>query len=226
MTLRRNLGSLALGLMALTLFAAATPDKQGMVAPVKQNLKAPHRTLPLSGTYQIDPAHTFAFFGARHHVVGLVRGRFDKVQGTFTAAKDPSACAIDVSIDVASISTQVAARDADLRSPEYFDVKAFPAMTYRGRGIKPGPGATWIMDGVLTLHGVSKMVPLTFTFNGVMDAIKSGEPIRVALHGIAATKRAEYGIGKRDNLDELGTLSSPDVQIELDVEAESTVPAP
>lgn len=226
MTFKRNLSSLPPGLLTLTLLAASTPGMAGTAAPTKQSPKAPARQLPLPGTYQIDPAHTFAFFGARHHVVGLVRGRFDKVQGTFTAAKDPATCAIDVSIDVASISTQVPARDADLRSPEYFNAKAFPAMTYRGRGIKPGPGATWIMDGVLTLHGVSKVVPLTFTFNGVMDAIKRGEPIRVALHGTAATKRAEYGIGKRDNLDELGTLSSPDVQIELDVEAESTVPAP
>ena len=43
--------------------------------------------LPAAGTYTIDPAHTFAYFGAMHHIVGLVRGRFDKVTGTISAAK-------------------------------------------------------------------------------------------------------------------------------------------
>ena len=108
MTCRRTLGPVAIGLLTLTLFAAPAPDKPGSVAPASQNRKASSRHLPVPGTYEIDSAHTFAFFGARHHVVGLVRGRFDQVEGTFTAAKDPAACAINVTIDVASISTQVA----------------------------------------------------------------------------------------------------------------------
>ena len=182
--------------------------------------------LPSPGTYEIDPVHTFAYFGARHHVVGLVRGRFDKVTGLITVAKDPAACKIDVSIDIASISTQNSKRDEDLRSPAYFDVKQFPAMTYQGKGLRKGPGDTWTMAGSLTLHGVTRPVPLTFTFNGAFRDQDAGDPPRVAFHATAATKRAEYGIGKRDNLAELGNAISPDVTIEIDVEADQSPAKP
>src|SRR5580658_6518954 len=61
--------------------AVGDPTKTGEKA-----MAAP--ALPAPGTYKIDPVHSFAFFGARHHVVGLVRGRFEKVTGTITASKD------------------------------------------------------------------------------------------------------------------------------------------
>jgi polyisoprenoid-binding protein YceI len=144
------------------------------------------------------------------------------VSGDITAAQDLSACTVDVTIDVASINTQVPERDQDLRSPEYFDVKRFPAMTYHGRGIRRASGNSWTMDGSLTMHGVTRVVPLTFNFNGVFSDTKPGEPARVAFHGFAAVKRAEFGMGARDNLGELGILTTPDVAIEIDVEADAT----
>ena len=183
------------------------------------------QALPAPRTYEVDPDHSFAYFGARHHVVGLVRGRFDKVSGTITASQDPAACSVDITIDPSTISTQVHERDGDLRGPAYFDVKNFPTMTYSGRGIRHVSGNSWIMDGSLTLHGVTKTVPLTFTFNGSFGDVPPGKPARVAFHGSAATKRADFGIGARDNVGELGTLSSPDVEIEIDVEGDAKVPA-
>jgi polyisoprenoid-binding protein YceI len=176
-------------------------------------------TLPAPGTYQVDPVHSFAYFGARHHVVGLVRGRFDKVTGTLTASKDPAACSVDITIDVSSISTQKAERDEDLRGPAYFDVTKFPTMTYIGRGIRRA-GNSWIMDGSLTIHGVTKVVPVTFVFNGIFPDTQPGTPVRAAFHATAAVKRADFGLGARDNLNELGTLQSPDVNIQIDVEAD------
>lgn len=226
MSFKQPLGLTGVGLVTLSLFAGTSIQPERAIPTTAQAQKRPAQNLPAPDTYQIDPLHTFAFFGARHHVVGLVRGRFDKVEGKFAAAQDPAACTLDVTIDVASISTQVARRDEDLRGPDYFDVKKFPTMTYQGRGLRPGPQNQWTMDGVLTIHGVSKLVPLTFTYNGIMTPVESGQPTRVALHATASVKRADFGLGARDNLDELGTLSSPDVQIEIDVEAESKLLAP
>jgi polyisoprenoid-binding protein YceI len=156
--------------------------------------------------------------------VGLVRGRFEKVTGTITASPDLAACSVDITIDVASLSTQNTKRDEDIRGPAYFDVSKFPTMTYRGQGIRRGPGGAWMMDGSLTLHGVTKVVPLTFVFNGVFPDGKPGEPARAAFHVTAGVKRAELGMGARDNADELGTLSTPDVEIQIDVEADAKQP--
>ena len=44
-------------------------------------------TLPKTGTYAIDPAHTEVGFIARHLIGTKVRGRFTDVSGTFTVAE-------------------------------------------------------------------------------------------------------------------------------------------
>ena len=177
--------------------------------------------LPAAGTYNVDPLHSFAYFGAWHHIVGLVRGRFDKVTGTIAAAKDPAACTVDISIDSASISTQNSRRDEDLRGPDFFDVKDFPAMTYHGRGIKRAADGEWVMDGSLTIRGVTRLVPLTFRFKGLFPDTPAGEPARASFHATAAVKRGDFGM-TRDNLRELGpNPKGPDVAIEIDVEADA-----
>ena len=212
---------------ALLLLALVTVPLMGFSSPqqvMPQKMESAQK-LPPPGPYKIDSAHSFAFFGARHHVVGLVRGRFDKVTGTVTSAKDPANCALDVTIDVASISTQNKERDEDLLGPPYFDVKNFPTMTYKGQGLRHVSGNQWIMDGTLTMHGVSRTVPLTFTSNGAFADTQPNEPMRVAFHGSAAVKRADFGMGARDNLSELGMMTTPDVAIEIDVEADAASPA-
>jgi len=213
-----------MGALLLTICAALSTNAAAADPPAKPAPKrAAAHMLPAPGTYEIDPDHSFAYFGARHHVVGLVRGRFDKVAGTITVSQDLAACGVDITIDASSISTQNTERDEDLRSPAYFDVKKFPTMTYHGRGIRRVSGSSWKMDGSLTLHGVTKVVPLTFTFNGTFPDVPPGKPVRAAFHASAAAKRAEFSLGARDNLEELGASQAPDVGIEIDVEADANV---
>ena len=222
MSLRRGMVKTIVGFMVLTLCGIAivsmgTP--KGLASPSSM---AP---LPAPGMYNIDPAHSFAYFGAWHHIVGLVRGRFDKVTGTISAAKEPADCAVDISIDTASIDTQVARRDEDLRGPDFFDVKNFPAMTYRGRGIRMTADGAWVMDGSLTIRGVTKEVPLTFRFKGLFPDPAHSNPPRVSFHATTAVKRGDFGM-TRDNLMELGSNpKGPDVEIQIDVEANASMPA-
>jgi polyisoprenoid-binding protein YceI len=218
--LRRLMNVLKFLAILLTLHASASQASAAQVtAPPQKDLGA--QALPAPGTYKIDPRHSFAYFSAWHHIVGRVRGRFDQVTGTIVVSPDLAACSVDVNIDVSTISTQVARRDDDLRSPAYFDVAKFPTMIYQGRGIRRVSADQWQMNGSLTMHGVTKVVPLTFKFNGIFAGGKPGQPARAAFHGTAATKRAQFGIGARDNLQEVGDSSAPDVEIEIDVEADA-----
>jgi polyisoprenoid-binding protein YceI len=229
MNVRKNISRIEAGtlLLALAMVVIVPPMslsalKPGFPAPEHQPM--PKAALPEQGQYKIDTNHSFVYFGARHHVVGLVRGRFDKIAGTVTSAKDPAACALDVTIDVSSINTQNTQRDEDLRGTAYFDVKSFPAMTYQGHGLRRVSASSWVMDGTLTMHGVTRTVPLTFTYNGVFSDTDPGDPARIAFHGSTAVKRADFGMGARDNLSELGMLTTPDVSIEIDVEADAATP--
>ncbi len=222
MRLRRGMVKTVVGVVVLTLcgIAAVTIGAAKGLASAS-SLDA----LPAPGMYNIDPVHTFAYFGAWHHIVGRVRGRFDKVTGTISAAKEPADCAVEISIDTASIDTQFAKRDEDLRGPDFFDVKNFPAMTYRGRGIRKTADGAWVMDGSLTIRGVTKEVPLTFRFKGMFPDMPAGQPARASFHATAAVKRGDFGM-TRDNLMELGpNPKGPDVEIEIDVEANASTPA-
>lgn len=184
--------------------------------------KAAAGALPASGTYNVDPDHSFVYFSAWHHIVGVVRGRFDKTTGTLTVSTDPAACAVDITTDTSTLNTQNSERDEDLRGPDFFDVKKFPTMTYQGRGIRR-VGDSWVMDGTLTIRGVAKVVPVTFTFKGIFPDTKPGRPARAAFHGTASTKRGDFGM-TRDNKMELGVPPVPgnDVDIEIDVEADAS----
>lgn len=223
MIFKKLINLFEMGALLFTICAAPSTNAAADHPAKPAQKKEATQALPAPGTYEIDPDHSFAYFGARHHVVGLVRGRFEKVSGTFTVSQDLAACSVDVSIDPSSISTQVIERDEDLRSPAYFDVKIFPTMTYHGRGIRRVSGSSWTMDGSLTLHGVTKVVPLTFIFNGSFSDVKPGKPARVAFHGSAGMKRADFGMGARDK-GEVGTSPAPDVEIEIDVEADAKLP--
>src|SRR5256885_2050541 len=80
------------------------------------------------GTYALDPPHTFIQFSARHKVVGIVDGRFDRATGTITVSPDLDSCTVDVSIDAQSLSTQNSTRDEDLRGPDFFAASRYPAI--------------------------------------------------------------------------------------------------
>ena len=210
-------GVFSIAVLVLTGVAAHTTNSMEETSQA-----SPTSSIPAPSTYKVDPMHSFAYFGAWHHIVGLVRGRFDKVTGTIISSNDPTKCAVDISIDAASISTQVVERDDDLRGPEFFDVKNHPAMTYQGIGIRHDASGEWVMDGKLTIRGVTKVVPLKFKFKGLFPDTPAGKPARASFHATAAVKRGDFGM-TRDNLMELGpNPTGPDVDIEIDVEANAS----
>jgi polyisoprenoid-binding protein YceI len=204
---------------ALLCAIVSVPSLSGAATALSAQSKPKTQELPAPGTYVIDPTHTFTYFRARHVVVGNVRGRFDKVSGTIKVSQNPTASSLDVEIDASSIDTQNTVRDENLRSADFFDVRKFPLLTYHGVGIHHESGNVWTMVGILTIRDTENVVPLRFTFNGTA-ATPPGKPARVAFHGIATTKRADFGL--TNNLsEELGEspTASPDVEIEIDAEA-------
>jgi polyisoprenoid-binding protein YceI len=128
-----------------------------MPAP-KGPVGSPGRTapgLPPAGRYALDPPHTFVGFRARHKVVGIVRGRFDRTEGTIVVSSDPAQCSVEVSIDASSLSTQNEMRDADVKGPDFFDAARYATITYRGKGLRGAGDGRWIVDGTLTIRDVS-----------------------------------------------------------------------
>jgi len=174
-------------------------------------------TVPVAGTYTLDPPHTFAYFSVQHLVVGRVRGRFDALSGTIKIAESPLSSTVVVQIETASISTQNGTRDEDLRSARYLDVAAFPHMTYRGTGVTPQLGGGWTVEGELTVRDVTRPVALEGVFLGAI--VGPSQHVRLAFQASAAFSRKEFGLTAELERESGGFLLGRDITVEIHAEA-------
>jgi polyisoprenoid-binding protein YceI len=112
-------------------------------------------------TWQLDPPHSSAQFSVRHLGVSTVRGAFTKVSGMVQYdAANPGKSSLQATIDAASVDTRVDARDNDLRSPNYLDVKKYPTITFQSKRVEAAGAGKLKIVGDLTIHGVTKEVVL------------------------------------------------------------------
>ena len=90
-----------------------------------------------TNTWDIDTTHSAIHFWVRHLVISKVHGRFAKWAGAIQLdPQDLTRSSVEVTIDAASIDTQVADRDAHLRSADFLDATRYPEMTFRSTRIE------------------------------------------------------------------------------------------
>src|SRR3989304_1047690 len=110
-----------------------------------------------TSTWSIDKTHSIVEFAVKHLVVTTVKGQFRDFEGALRVDEaDPENSAVAASIDVASIDTNVADRDAHLRSDDFFNAEQFPKITFRRTGVARLDGANYRVRGDLTIRDVTK----------------------------------------------------------------------
>ncbi len=170
----------------------------------------------VTGTWTIDPLHSEVGFSVRHMMVSKVRGKFTKFSGELVTGENPLASSVAAEIDLASIDTGAEQRDGHLRSPDFFDTENHPAMSYRSTGIR-AKGDGYVVDGELTLKGVTKNVPLTLELNGF-----GPDPYGGTRAGFTATgeiNRQDFGVTWNAAMEHGGVVVSDKVNINLEIEA-------
>ena len=126
-------------------------------------------------------------------MVSKVRGRFGDFSGSFVIAENPlDSSSVEAVVDLASIDTNNADRDAHIRSADFFDVEQYPTMTYRSTGVR-ADGDDFIVDGELSLHGVTKPVPLHARGQRLPARLPFGDT-RVGFSATAEINRDDFGI--------------------------------
>src|SRR5690606_12677516 len=118
-------------------------------------------------TWKVDPAHTKLSFTVSHMVITDVDGRFNVYEGSIVSAKDDfSDAQINFTVDAKSINTDNEKRDEHLRSGDFFEVEKFPNLTFKSTSFKKISGNKYVLEGDLTIRGVTKRVKFDVTFNG------------------------------------------------------------
>ncbi|HEX3829607.1 MAG TPA: YceI family protein, partial [Sporichthyaceae bacterium] len=122
----------------------------------------------LTGTWTIDTAHSRLGFVARHAMVTKVRGSFTDFAGTAVLdASDLGQSKVDLSIEVASVSTGNEQRDGHLRTNDFFDAATHPKIHFATTGVEQVDDDTFRITGDLTIKDITKPVSVDFEFTGL-----------------------------------------------------------
>ena len=173
--------------------------------------------IPAAGTYVLDAAHKRVGFVGRHLMVSKVRGDFAEAEATVTIGEDPWQSAVTASIKTASVHTGQADRDNHLRTGDFFEAEKYPTIEYRSTGIKSFDGNEFVLNGELTIKGVTRPVELLVEFEGA-----GRSPYGFDVFGFSATTeidREDWGLTYNMALESGGVMIGKKVKIEIEGEA-------
>ncbi len=166
-------------------------------------------------SYEIDPAHSSVEFRIRH-LLSHVKGSFNEFAGSFDYEPGkPETWKAEAVIQTASIDTRVEKRDAHLRSKDFFEAETYPTVTFRGAKITHVMEKGAHLEGLLTLHGVTKPVVLDVEIHGIARDMQGKS--RAGFTATTTLDRKDFGI-TWNKLGEAGQLLGDSVQIAIEIE--------
>jgi polyisoprenoid-binding protein YceI len=169
-----------------------------------------------AATWTIDPVHSEVGFSVRHMMVSKVRGRFNTFSGELVTADDPTKSSVTAEIDLSSIDTGQEQRDAHIKSADFFEVETYPTMTYKSTGIRVEDGE-YVLDGDLTLKGVTRSVPLRLELNGFGPDAYGG--YRAGFTATGELSRSDFNVSFNAPLQNGGVVVADKIQLHLEIEA-------
>jgi polyisoprenoid-binding protein YceI len=167
-----------------------------------------------AATYTLDPGHTQIVFSWNHFGYSNPTAQFGKIEGTLDFDQaNPTKAKVSVTIELASVNSNVPKLDEHLQKDEFFDSAKFPTATFKSTKVEKGATADKLkVTGDLTLHGVTKPVVLDVSVNKVGE-----HPMRKApaagFDASTTIKRSDFGITK------YVPMISDDIRIHITSEA-------
>lgn len=197
----RALGVVISALVSLSMF--------GMVDEAKQATSKP-TPVATTNTYKIDDTHSMAIFRVKHMGAGAFWGMFNDLEGTVSYTPD-TALALDVTIDITSVDSNNSKLDQHLKSPDFFNVKEFPTMTFKSESSKSLGNGSFDVTGSLTIRGVTKKVTVPVSYLGAADL---GMGARAGFEAEFTINRADFGINYGVEKGSIGNATRVIVAIE------------
>jgi len=169
----------------------------------------------VAGRWVIDPVHSDISFTARHMMVSKVRGHFREFEGELVTGTDPSQSQVTATIQVASVDTNNEGRDNHVRSGDFFDAANHPTAAYHATGVVVGDGES-VLNGELTLRGVTKPVPLRVEANGFGPDPQGGT--RAGFTARGRINRRDFGVDFGGVMNGVVVLGDT-IELTLEIEA-------
>lgn len=148
--------------------------------------------------------------------LATVRGVFTEFDGFIEIGEDLSTARAYGTVNVESLDTNEPQRDEHLRSPDFFDVAAYPELRFESTSITPLDEQTFRITGRLTVHGVTNEIVLHAEVQGT-DVDPWGNE-RVGLEVSGQLSRTNYGMRFNQTLVS-GNILGDKVSLTLDISA-------
>src|SRR5260370_33565830 len=147
--------------------------------------------------YEIDKAHPYVGFTAKHLEVSTVRGQFNTFEGYFEGPEDDvTKTTGEVKIDVASIDTRTEMRDNHLRSADFFEAEKYPHITFKLTRVEPVDTESFKVHGDLTIKGTTNPIVLNATLDGRGPDPMGGGKERLARTARGPVNRRGVGVNQ------------------------------
>ena len=211
----------ASALLLLGSVSGSAADKPAAAQAVPSASTAP---VP-AGAYTLDKAHATLLFRVNHLSFSHWTARFSKfdAQLQFDPA-NPAASSVKVTVDPKSISADNVPDGfmATLAGPEWLDAGKYPEMTYRSTKVERTGTNGLRISGQLSLHGVTKPVTLTGTYNGGYAGHPFDPHARIGFSAKGTLQRSAFGVAY--GIPAPGTTMGVNDEVEIIIEAEFTGP--
>lgn len=164
----------------------------------------------------VDKPHSAASFRVRY-LMSTVTGRFRDIEAAVRINRDESAkSSVEFTMQAASIETGEPDRDEHLRSPDFFEVAKYPAITFKSTAVVPKSPTEFDVTGDLTMHGVTKRITVPVTFLGFARDPRGNEKAGFEL--ATTLDRKDYNITWNRVLDEGGLLLGDEVKVTVELQ--------
>jgi polyisoprenoid-binding protein YceI len=167
--------------------------------------------------WALDTAHSEVQFKVKHLVISTVTGTFKVFGGSLESNGDDfEGAKIDFSVDIQSIETNNADRDAHLKSDDFFSAEKFPAMNFVSTSLKKISGSDYELTGNLTIRDVTKSITLKAEYGGII--VDPWGQTKVGFEVEGKINRKEYGLTWSAVTESGGLVVSEDVKLHINVE--------
>jgi polyisoprenoid-binding protein YceI len=163
-----------------------------------------------------DPNHSGAEFVVTHLTISHVHGTIPVTSWSGTNGAGDVPTSVIATLDVKSIDTKSADRDADLRGDSWFDVTKYPTITFKSTSIVAGAGGAFTMNGDLTMHGVTKPVTLAGKVEG--SIVDSHGRRHIGYSATGTLDRRDFGLTWGKTMPGGALIASNEVAITLNAE--------
>ncbi len=148
-----------------------------------------------SGTWQLDTDHASVHWRSRHFGLAWYTARFDRIDASLTFdPAEPGQASMTAIIDAGSVSTGNETFDDTLRGPNWFSAERHPQILLQSSYIEVTGEETGIVEGELTIRGVTRPARMDITFyGGNFNFLENRDVIGFGADMVVA--RGDYGIG-------------------------------